>query len=216
MVKAGFKKLDNWLFGFATKVTLWYVRKHKYKLHKYDFFIVVTGWECAWWVSQIIWQFTHDKEIGFGVFMFVAVLLLEVMKIFSLKLIKQSYDILWELRKDPMVYKVLKEVCEEKFKKGYKQRKVIVIMDIFFLIALSFLLPLLAPVYLFILFSAYETYIFDMEEPPRKEKEVKDSITDIAMKAFKDLTAPLKPQEVKITNYATLCHQRKSSRHPAS
>ncbi len=192
-------KLDNWFIEVITKITVRWIKKHKYTKHKYDFFIVVTGWEMAYWVAQIGFTFIRGSHsvsrsaLWAGVMAFI--ILMEYLKLHQLQSIKQFYDELWERRKNPLVYKAVKDLVEHNKNETHhrKPRQFMIKMLLGTAILLGILNPLITPVYLFFVFSLYHECIFDFDPPDKKEKKVKDSVTDLVMNSWRNLIGALAP-----------------------
>ncbi len=196
-------KIDNWLIATITKLTVHWIKKNKYTKHHVDFFITMTGWECAYWVAQYTFTlfFKGTHSIGTSVIwgLVTAVIIgMEYMKIRMLQDIKQAYDELWERRKNPIIYAAVKDLTDHYINAEHhrKQRHVMLIIFIIATIFLGIFQPLIVPVYLMFILNSYRDCIFDFDPPEKKEKREKDSVTDLVMNSWKQLIGALAPSNV--------------------
>jgi len=195
-------RIDNWLIKFTTKITVQWIKRNKYKKHKFDFFLTVTAWECAYWVAQFMFTYVRGPHtvwvtVAF-VFIVSTIAIMEYLKIRMLQDIKVAYDELWERRKSPAIYQAIKELTEHYCKENHhrKPRQISIIFLGTFVILLSIFAPLVAPVYLFFIFSLYQDCIFDFDPPEKKEKKEKSTVTDLVMNSWKNLIGNLAPAKV--------------------
>ncbi len=193
------KKIDDYILEVITRYVLKWIKKNKFIYHKYDLFIKVITWETAWWVFSVMYQAYNAIVKGLWIsstlmaILMCIIIAFEFTKLRQLKSMKEEYDWMWERRKNPNIYKIVKEMCETLFEESRKMRQFSLKINIVFAILMLIFNPILTPIYLFLIISSYVNYIFDFEEPPKKDKKVKDSITDIAMRAWKQLTVGLNP-----------------------
>lgn len=192
-------QLDDYLYQELTKIVVKWVKKNKYKKHKYDFFIMVHGWEIAYWVVAIMymaWQtvsVTHHYWVtGFFAVFGSLLVFLEYLRYKDFSDMKQWYDTLWLQRKNPVIYNSVKEVSSEIFQKNKKTRIFSIQINLFAILWMAFLNPVLVPIYVFSTVFLYTNVIFDFDEPDEKKKAT-DSVTDKVKEAWENLIRGLKP-----------------------
>ncbi len=198
-------RLDKYLLKIITLVVVYWVKKYKYKKHKWDFFIMVTEVEATYWIASLVIQAYYysvrSPKFRIGIWILYSlmsciVMAMQMAKVRSIQIIKKDYDWLWERRKHPVVYNSIKEVSEMLFETQKRFRMVHVS---FIVVILLFSIPfntVMVPIWVGFLLEAYKDYIFELDEPENKEKKQKDSITEIAMRAWKNLTLGLSPASV--------------------
>ncbi len=196
------ESIDKWVFGLVTKLTLRWIKKNKYRKHKYNFFTAVTMWEMSYWIAGILFlnisHLASHHDWGYVVifsFLIIFVATAESFKIKNIKDMANWYDTLWENRKNPQVYDAVKQNCELHFELGKKVRYWQLGFTILALIFLSIFDPWMFPLFLFFTFNIYHGEVFDMDEPPKKEKKVKSSVTDLVMGSWKNLIRTLQPSK---------------------
>lgn len=196
------ENIDKKLLDLVTWLILKWVKKHKYAKHKMDFFLMVVGWEAAIWIASIIVNFATGKRNGINLVVngviLAAITTLEGAKYLVLQKEKEYYDWLWEYRKNPNVYKATKEHCEHWFQAPHhkKQRHIVLVFFLVFLVLLIVVHSVISIVYVSFILSLYKECIFDMDEPPKKEKKAINSLTEITLRAWQSLTGSLNPKGV--------------------
>lgn len=197
------EKLDNLIFEKLTAYTRQWVKNKKYKKHKFDLFIEFAGYETAYWAAEIIFSMVRiawsHGPIWLNIIYIVfgsAVMIFQYIKTQDLKEQKEFYDQLWLQRKNPNVYNAVKEVTEEMFqsRKQWRQRQLAINLGLCG--AMLLLNPLLTPVYGFMIVSQYYNYVFDFDEPEKKEKKATERLSDLLLGSWKNLIAGLNPASV--------------------
>lgn len=196
------KKIDIWIFALVTKIVVGWVKRKKFSQHKFDFFILMHGWEIAMWIVAILYAaitgILQHKILAaslvvaiMSVFMVVAGTGFRLM----LKSEKEDYDILFARRKDPNIYKLVKEVNSLLYQKGWPRRAIPLMVNIiaFVYFGISSHSPV-TPMFIFNIMHIYQNYIFDFDEPEKKDKKKKASLTEIMSARWRAITAPLAPQ----------------------
>lgn len=194
-------KIDNWIFKKLSDHVIKYVQKNKYAKHKYDFFVNTKGWEIAYWVGALLFVMGRFilRHIIVGVVVdgiFLAILLVVNYFDYQVTLVaKERYDILWVHRKNPAVYNVVKETCQVLWEETTQIRRRVLTLNLTFFILMVFWNPILAPVYLFIIAKPYINYIFDFDEPDKKEK-AKESISEVLLRSWQNLIGNINPKGI--------------------
>lgn len=195
------QKIDNFLFTHCENLTRRWVRKKKFKQHKYDLMLKIERLELSYWVAY--WLFTmgvavvRHHAIALALIMPVAIMLvgLAFFNMSATKDMKDWYDILFMNRKHPDIYKAVKEASENGRESSWPQRRIMIIAFFGIMIVQSFLVPFLVPLLIPALYRLYVTWIFDFDEPDEKKK-AKDSLTERAMESFRNLVRGMNPQGV--------------------
>jgi len=188
-----FKSLDDKCREIATHYTRSWIKKHKFKYHKYDLRMMIRGWAITYWAATSIFlafrMFTQHDNVS-GTFMIVVgVGIPMIMGSLEMKLEKDRknwYDEIWLQRKNPVVYRVMKHVVEQMWQEDYGFRKGLWAMEIGFVFLLMFTNPWLVLLTLEVLARTYIYHVFDFDEPEKKEKP-KESLTEITKKAWENL-----------------------------
>lgn len=195
------KKLDKWLFDVISHVVVGWVKKKKFAQHKYDFFLMVHDYQIAYFVAVIFFIvsvdiYKHHVQVGVIAAITLTVLLgfSEGMRRMDMLDSKKKYDIIFVHRKNPEMYNLVKELNQHLYERGWQYRRWVIPLTILFLVyVISNHPPFVAPIFLFNIAQLYESYIFDFDEPEKKEKKQKDSVTDIIMGSWKNLIGTLAP-----------------------
>lgn len=195
------KKFDLWLFNLVSAMVVRWVRKNKFAKHKVDFFIMLHDWLIAYWfvlMFYIIFLGVKHHNAGWAMLTSGVMLLLVSLGEGSRRLIlidkKKEHDILFVHRKNPKIYNTVKELNTLLFKRDWVFRKFMLpITIILSAYILSEWPSKFFPMFLFNLTYIYQEYIFDFDEPEKKDKKVEDSVTDVVMGAWKNLIGTLAP-----------------------
>lgn len=196
------KKIDDWLFKATSAVVIRWVKKKKHKQHKYDFAIMIKGWEAAWWLGVLIWQifnFLVKRHVAAAIVSFVLMLVVAVLETFYFWIMKQAkhdYDIRFANRKNPIIYQIEKEVMQAVREATLEHRLMGIVVMFTLSVLVLFINPLLLPIYLAGLLQMYISLVFDFDDPDKKEKEKKESLTEVALKAWRNLTGALNPKGI--------------------
>lgn len=179
-------------------------KKTGHKKHKYDFFIMLHDWLIAYWVVVVICLVCYDMQSHRpgvaairGILLMVFIGLGEGGRRQSLVYEKDGYDQIFARRKNPEIYNSMKEITALLFETGWGHRKFLIAFNIVLLVFVSFgQPPIFFPAIIFSLLQLYQSYIFDFDEPEKKDKKVTDSVTDIVFGAWKNLIGGLVPKGV--------------------
>lgn len=214
-MKQSLIKLDTFFLNQLTAYIRNWISNRNFKKHKVDFMIkaewvdffvliglavvipatfniiegkfVVAGLHITIWGTLVALRYWHIKS--------------------SLADFKRSHDYSFSMRKNPEYYKMNKEILEEMFIRGRRNRiqevAFITCLEIviFALIAGTSLSNFFIGEYLLIsvIFSTiqrYCFYVFDFDEPQPKKKKKRVSLTNLAMKAWREMLAGISPAPV--------------------
>lgn len=197
-MKIKFEIVDDWLREKLTDVIQWYVRKNKGTKHKFDFMISVTWWglilSTFCFAPIVADRFIHHKIAGL-VSCAVVMTLNLIGTIFTNRLnkeIKVHYDELWQLRKHPIVFNIMKSKTDAIHERDRAMRKWFLIVNlILFGIELA-LVPAMLP-YLSVGFvRIYISSVFDFDDPD-EYKKAKDEATEVEKQSWRNLVDSLQP-----------------------
>lgn len=195
------EKLDKKLFKMVEYFILHRVKKSKFKKHKYQILLKYQYVEAVI-IFAIILGNIIDGYLWFNILM-VILLVLWMQKIKTLKELSELYSWCWAFRKDPKMYKEVKEICKLQFEDNKKRRKRII--PFIGSLEISFgILNLLAFVtiggwgdlafgifffYSFIdtIFTSYTSCVFDFDPPKKKKKKKKAKMTNLQKARWTDI-----------------------------
>lgn len=191
-------KIDKAILKLLTKIVIRWEKRHKQKLHKIDFFIMLTGWETVIWMCSIIIPQIYKHSVFSIVVSSVlatGIGIMEAFKFMDLKDQKVKYDQIWELRKHPEMYKAVKEWCDHNVNEDHHRRPRLTMLKFFAvaLILLTAVHSIVSLVYISFAFNLYRDCIFDLDEPDKKEKKATEKLTDVLLKSWQSLIGTLNP-----------------------
>jgi hypothetical protein len=195
------KKIDQFLFDNISKVVVLWVKKQGGKKHKYDFFLKLQSWKIYIWLPVMAYQpavafYAHKLPAYKILFLMGPMLLMIGLELFLYRILleqKQDYDILFARRKDPIVYQAVKETCAWLWEKRASSRQKALSLQ---MVAMVFFAVFNWPVtiiYIILIISLYETFIFDFDDPDKKEKKKTEPLTETMLNAWKNLIGALAP-----------------------
>lgn len=210
-------RIDRGIFRVVESLVLKYVRRKKYTRHKYDLRIKMREIKVV--VLSIIVFVCMPIDFALGGTSLVMTMFMISAWTFSLwgeirllniaKSQKESYDILFSMRKNPIVYREMQEVLKILFSETQERRFFIIKLNssiLFFVVSILTLVLLfnavdigdaiffyLVPTVIAEILDNYVDYVFDFDEPEMKDKKEKDSVTDLVMKKWRELVSLPKP-----------------------
>ena len=131
--------------------------------------------------------------LGFWLFFIAMIVFLTYLK----KKTADSYDKLFEMRKNPMAYKFYKELLETRFNESngrFSRLMFFIFLIMFVTVVNATSIEFIGDVWQSIQFNflllicivdTYAKYIFDFDEPPKKEKKEKEELTILEMLNWK-------------------------------
>lgn len=196
-MKDALRKADEWLFDKISAVVVAWVKKQGGKKHKYDFFLkfeaaktyLFTATVCG---AIVLAHVLHRRvPMAFFAFFLIFILIGQSIVYTVMTWEKQEYDRWFAARKNPEVYKAMKDLCEWRFDLHRPRRQTMIV----FIAASSLLVPFSIPFQWTFLPGLYDRCIFDFDAPDKKDKEKEPAkLTEIAMAAFRRATETLNPQ----------------------
>lgn len=192
------KKFDDWMYRQVTVVIRRWVKKKKFQKHKYDFILAFLPWEKAFFFFSFIvpvalaWRRHSWAGVAINLVVLGVLFALTIGEIKVMTLIKEDYDFLFLARKDPMVYGMVKELCELGFKEGFKLRTGMIKIQFVMIVFSCVFFPWALPLYFIGIFRPYVHHVFDFDEPDNR-KEPKKSLSEVLQKAYKNLIGGLNP-----------------------
>jgi hypothetical protein len=222
------RPLDKFLFKLVEKVILHFVKKSKYTRNKYKVQVTFKKWEVASLIIFVfvlyllgsildndIHTFLFTKIFFYLIFTFI--IISEIIQLMNLMMKAVDYDEAFLRRKNPKVYKLYKIKCLLEFELFKKIRaktmfSYVVLTTFFWAILILIWFPFNSIMSFFwgsyLIFFAlqelcfildqYTKYVFDFDEPPKKEAEVKSlgKIMEQAFERMKDLVRQPSPLPV--------------------
>lgn len=189
-------KIDKRIYAAMTAYVRRWVKKQKFQKHKFDFLIKVEKIEIGLWIAGIGWAVVRAHNVVASVPLALLGLLVVWLAYGSLRhteRMKEAYDILFMHRKHPEIYQAVKEAMEAGFAENSKRRHLYFVVNLLFFALNITLNPLFAAMILSHTFNSYILWVFDFDEPDKKEKEKKEALTEVMQRAFNDLVRGLAP-----------------------
>lgn len=201
-MKRTFKKLDSLIFAAVSGIVVGWVKRKKFAKHKYDFFLMIHDWEIAWWCFVICYiaykgAIVHHQiflAVGVSAFLILLVGAGVVGKRYLLNSQKADYDLIFARRKNPQIYNLVKEFNALIFENSYKQRVFMLVFNIAVLFYFIFELSPVAPIFILNTMWLYDRYIFDFDEPDKKDEKKKEPLTELLAGRWRQITAGLAPK----------------------
>lgn len=193
-----FNKIEDYFLDKLTDVVMWWIRKNKFKKHKYHFKRLLRIIELqifgGWIIISGVWQYMKGNHIPVlainGSLLIFLILMHFLFKKMDLQTIK-AYSLWFENRKNPLIYKIVKEVNQESWEKDRRMRKFELVMHAFFFLFQALFHSPLVILPLFGIVQGYIFYVFDFDEP--EYKEAPKELTEIEKVKIRDILKIQRP-----------------------
>lgn len=194
------KKADDWLIIKTENMVKKWVKRKKYEKHKYDFMILTLLIRAILFAMNgiyLAWDgFSHHQSGSMVVAIIVSFLIgvFIAFEYLNIRDKKESYDYLFERRKNPTVYNMVKAITDDRKENEYSFRKLI-----FGVLAVIIILSIISPSPFIILIGitqildAYVNCAFDFDEPEEKQEEKKESLTEVLAARWRETVGSLTP-----------------------
>jgi hypothetical protein len=196
------KKLDKKLFKLVKTIILWGVTKSKFKKHKYKLFLQF-GYLELFFIFSLALSFNIRGMWWFNIFM-ILFFISWLRRIKKARALSNSYSRVFNSRKNPIIYKAIKDICKQTFKhRDTYSIKLIVYINgllLFPIILLDFIVFINTGEFSLFVWVSYFTYsiiqnifesyvdsVFDFDPPKKKRKKKKAKVTNLQKKRWADM-----------------------------
>lgn len=196
-------KLDDKVFALVEKVVVKWVKRRKYKQHKYDFLLMLKKWELVAYLVLLplcvfLALYFHRTSLFTIGFLAVFLAWFGYMDYKMVRQMKENYDPLFMARKHPIVYQSMKALADDIYERDKKYREWMLLANLFMGgLNLVFVNYFILPLILMNILRLYIHAVFDFDEPD-EYKEAKKELSEVVKAAWQSLVGALQPQGSRV------------------
>lgn len=193
-----YNEIEDYVFEKVSVVVMYWIRKKKFKKHKYHFKKLVRKIELFGFIAicviQSAWEYSQNHSIAVLIISSSLIVISTLVWIPMLRYDDRKiewHDVLFQNRKHPLIYNIVKKTNEEKWERDRSFRKTLLVMDIVFFILQCSIQSPFAVFPIFSLITSYIDYVFDFDEP--EYKEAPKELTEIMKEQVRDILTIKRP-----------------------